>query len=59
VARVWFGVPGGYCRGVGKWSCVLTMVVLEQIKGASPFPREFYNNLVFKNVFQQRYRDVV
>jgi hypothetical protein len=23
VAREWFGVLEGYCRGVGKWSCVI------------------------------------
>jgi hypothetical protein len=59
VARVWFGVPGGYCRGVGKWSFIIDHGWLAANKRSSPFPRDFDINLVFKNVFQQRYRDFV
>jgi hypothetical protein len=51
VARVWFGVPGRYCRGVGKWSCMIDHGWLAVNTRSSPFPRDFDNNLVFKNVF--------
>jgi hypothetical protein len=50
---------GGYCRGVGNMSCMIDHGCLGANKRVSPFPRDFDNNLVFKNVFQQRYRDVV
>jgi hypothetical protein len=36
VAQVWFGVPGGYCRGIGKWSCVIDHGCLGANKGSFP-----------------------
>jgi hypothetical protein len=54
VARKWFGVLEGYCRGDGKWSCVIDHGCLGvNKKGVSPFPREFDKNLVSKMFFNK------
>jgi hypothetical protein len=61
--RPWHGCGSEYLEDtaeeLGKWSCMIDHGFSCSIKGVSPFPRDFDKNLVFKNVFQQRYRDVV
>jgi hypothetical protein len=37
-ARVWIGVLEGYCRGVGKWSCVIDHGSLETNEMGFPLP---------------------
>jgi hypothetical protein len=46
----WFGVPMGYYYGGGIW--------LKEMTSWVTLPRDFTNSC-FKNVFQQRYRDIV
>jgi hypothetical protein len=51
VARVWFGVPGGYCRGMEKWSCVIDRVYLGANKRSIPLPKRFLLKILFLKTF--------
>jgi hypothetical protein len=54
VARVWFKVPGGYCRGVGKWSCVIDHGCLGANKKEFPPFLEILMTILFsKNFFNK------
>jgi hypothetical protein len=50
MARVWFGVPGGYCRGVGKWSCMIDHGWLAANKRSSP-SLEILITILFSKIF--------
>jgi hypothetical protein len=51
VAQRWFGVLEGYCRGVGRWSCVIDHGYLGSNKNEFPPPLEILPAILFTKLF--------